>query len=158
MRPHKYRVTAGMEVFAAAVAVVAFAAVASPSAAANDIFGVWSTGANNGRVAIMPCGDAICGKVIDGRVLRVNPDQRDVFNPDKSKRSRLVKGLVVLEGYHGGPVEWKGGHVYDPQTGLSSSDSRLHLTSPDTLQVEGCQWVLCRSQTWTRVRITAPRG
>jgi uncharacterized protein (DUF2147 family) len=152
MRFRKYRVTAGVEFLFAAIAVVAFAGVASPSAAANDIFGVWSTDQNNGRVAIVRCGDAICGKVIDGKVLHANPDQRDVFNPDRSKRDRPIKGLMVLEGYRGGPAEWKGGWVYDPQTGMMSSDSRLHLTSPDTLTVEGCRWVLCRSQTWTRVR------
>jgi uncharacterized protein (DUF2147 family) len=158
MRLHKYRVTAGIEILAAAIAVVAFAAAASPSAAASDIFGLWATEHNNGRVAIVRCGNAICGKVVDGKVLRVNPDQRDVFNPDKRKRSRPIKGLMVLEGYRGGPVEWNGGHVYDPQTGLGSTDSRLHLTSPDTLLVEGCQWVLCRSQTWRRVRDARPRG
>ena len=37
---------------------------------------------------------------------------------------------MVLEGYRGGPVEWNGGTVYDPQTGMGSTDLRLHLTSP----------------------------
>jgi len=158
MPSHRFRVTAGIEFLLAALAVIAFAGAASPSAAASDIFGVWATEHGNGHVAIMRCGDAICGKVVDGKVLHVNPDQRDVFNPDRSKRARPIMGLTVLEGYRGGPAEWKGGKVYDPQTGLTSNDSRLHLTSPDTLTVEGCRWVLCRSQTWTRVRDTGPRG
>lgn len=158
MRFRKYRVTAGIELLFAGLAVLAFAGIVSPSAAANDIFGIWATEHNTGRVAIVPCGDAICGKVIDGKVLHLNPNQRDVFNPDKSKRMRPIRGLFVLEGYRGGPAEWKGGKVYDPQTGLSSNDSRLQLTAPDTLMIEGCQWVLCRSQTWTRVRSAHPRG
>ncbi len=151
MHLRKFRVTAGIEFLFAAFAVVAFAGLASPSAAANDIFGVWATEHNSGHIAIVRCGDAICGKVIDGKVLHVNPHQTDIFNPDRAMRNRPIKGLLVLEGYRGGPVEWKGGKVYDPQTGIMSNDSRLHLTSPDTLQIEGCRWVLCRSQTWTRV-------
>ncbi len=158
MRLRKYRITAGVELLLAGLAVLAFAGIVRPAAAANDIFGMWSTEQNNGRIAIVHCGDAVCGKVIDGKVLHLNPDQRDVFNPDRAKRKRPIKGLFVLEGYRGGPVEWKGGTVYDPQTGLSSTESRLQLTSPDTLTVEGCQWVLCRSQTWTRVRPRHPQG
>ena len=42
--------------------------------------------------------------------------------------------------------------VYDPQTGDETHDSTLTLVSPDTLKVEGCRLVLCRSETWTRVR------
>lgn len=152
MQLRKYRVTAGIEFLFAAIAVLAFAGLASRSAAASDIFGVWTTDKGNGRVAITRCGDAICGRVIDGKVLHINPAQTDIFNPDKAKRDRPIKGLFVLEGYKGGPSEWTGGTVYDPQTGIASHDSRLHLLTPDTLQVEGCRWVLCRSQTWTRVR------
>lgn len=148
----KYRITAGFEFLLAAIAVIIIAIHASPSAAANDIFGVWSTESNNGRVAIIPCGGAICGKVIDGKVLHINPAQTDIFNPDRSKRTRPIRGLFVLNGYKGGPSEWRGGTVYDPQTGIFSNDSRLYLTSPDTLKIEGCRWVVCRSQTWTRVR------
>jgi uncharacterized protein (DUF2147 family) len=156
----KFGVTAGVEFLFAAIAVVGFAGVASPPTSASDIFGVWSTEKGDGRVAITRCGDAICGRVIDGKVLHVNPAQTDIFNPDRAKRARPIRGLFVLEGYKGGPSEWTGGTLYDPHTGIASSDSRLHLLAPDTLQVEGCRWVLCRSQTWTRVRdnLASPRG
>lgn len=128
------------------------ALVALPCAAsAEGIFGAWATATNNGRVLIEPCGGAVCGRVIDGNQLRANPDQTDVHNPDPDKRSRRVKGLVILQGYAGGPTEWYGGSVYDPQTGDEASDSSLTLVAPDTLKVEGCQaYVLCRSETWTR--------
>jgi uncharacterized protein (DUF2147 family) len=152
MQLRKYRITAGIEFLFAAIAVVAIAGLASPSAAASDIFGVWSTEKDNGHVAIMRCGDAICGRVIDAKVLHVNPAQTDIFNPDRAKRARPLLGLVVLQGYRGGDGEWFGGMIYDPQTGIASGDSRLMLTSPDTLMVEGCRAVLCKSQTWTRVR------
>jgi uncharacterized protein (DUF2147 family) len=127
--------------------------LATPAAAAtDDIFGIWATEKNNGRVVIEPCGAAICGRVIDGDQLRANPDQADVHNPDPGKRGRRVRGLTILEGYSGGPPQWRGGSVYDPQTGDQSHHSTLTLVAPDTLEVRGCRFIFCRSETWTRAR------
>ena len=134
------------------LACLCAAALALPSGAcADSIFGTWATQKNNGRVVIEPCGGAVCGRVIDGNQIRANPDQRDVHNPDPGKRERRVKGLMILEGYTGGPSEWSGGTVYDPQTGDEAHDSTLTLVAPGTLKVEGCRLIFCRSETWTRV-------
>jgi uncharacterized protein (DUF2147 family) len=126
---------------------------AMPSlAATNGILGLWVTEKDKGRVLIEPCGNAICGRVVDGNQLRTNPDQRDVHNSDPQKRDRRVKDLMILEGYNGGPEEWRGGSVYDPQTGDESHRSTLTLVSPDTLEIEGCRFLFCRSEIWTRVQ------
>ncbi len=126
--------------------------LATPSlASATNIFGQWATEKNNGRVLVEPCGPAVCARVIDGNQLRANPDQTDVHNPDPEKRTRRVKGLVILEGFNGSPPEWRGGNVYDPQTGDEASDATLTLVAPGTLKVEGCRLIFCRSETWTRV-------
>jgi uncharacterized protein (DUF2147 family) len=124
---------------------------AGDGAAATGILGLWVTEKNDGRVRIEPCGPALCGRVIDGNQIRANPGQTDVNNPDPAKRARRVKGLMILEGYTGGPPEWRGGSVYDPQTGDETRDSTLTLVSPDTLKVEGCRLLLCRSETWRRI-------
>lgn len=58
-----------------------------------------------------------------------NPDQADIHNPDPDKRTRRVKGLV-LEGYRGGPVQWSGGSVYDPQSGDEAHRSTLTFVAP----------------------------
>jgi uncharacterized protein (DUF2147 family) len=135
------------------LACLCIAIIALPSvAAASGVFGMWATEKNNGRVLIEQCGPALCGRIVDGNQLRANPAQPDVNNPDPAKRARHVKGLLILEGYDGGPSEWRGGRVYDPQTGDETDNSTLTLVSPDTLKVEGCRLVLCRSETWTRVR------
>lgn len=120
------------------------------SQAQNSIFGIWATEKNHGHVLIEPCGADVCARVLDGDQLRANPLQVDVYNPDPAKRSRLVKGLYILQGYSGGPTLWKGGTVYDPQTGDQSSDSTLELISDGVLKVEGCRLLLCRSETWIR--------
>ncbi len=125
---------------------------AAPAASASNILGLWATEKNNGRVLIEHCGTALCGRVIDGDQLRARPDQPDVNNPDPAKRTRRIKGILVLDGYSGGPTQWRGGSVYDPQTGDESGSSTLTLVAPDTLQVKGCRFVFCRVETWTRAK------
>lgn len=133
------------------IGVCAAAALAMPcTAAAAGIFGEWATEKNNGRVLIEPCGETICGQVIDGNQLRANPEQADVHNPDPAKRARRVKGLVILESYTGTAPQWRGGSIYDPQTGDEAHDSTLTLVAPGTLKVEGCRFLFCRSEIWTR--------
>jgi uncharacterized protein (DUF2147 family) len=139
----------------AAFALSAGAAQADSSDA--SILGTWRTPKHDGKVVIAECGNAICGHVIDGRELRANPAQADVRNPDPDKRARRIMGLNILEGYSGGPTEWKGGSVYDPQTGDSSDDSTLTLQSPDVLIVKGCRFLFCRSETWRKISRTAER-
>ena len=129
----------------------AFATVSAADTTDSAILGTWKTPKHDGKVVIEECGAAICGRVIDGRELRANPAQTDVHNPDANKRERRILGLNILEGYTGGPTEWKGGSVYDPQTGDSSGNSTLTLTGPNTLVVKGCRIVFCRSETWTKI-------
>jgi uncharacterized protein (DUF2147 family) len=148
--------------FRLSIALIALGIVLSASgtqarSADNAILGTWRTPKHDGKVVIAECGSAICGHVIDGRELRTNPDQVDVYNPDPEKRTRKIMGLNILEGYSGGPTEWKGGSVYDPQTGDSSSDSTLTLESPDVLIVKGCRMFFCRSETWHKISRTAER-
>jgi uncharacterized protein (DUF2147 family) len=116
-----------------------------------EIYGLWATPKNHGRVEVVPCNGAVCARVVDGKQLRANPDQTDVHNPDPVKRQRRVKGLFILEGYRGGPTQWQGGTVYDPQTGDETNDSTLEMLAPGRLKVEGCKLFFCRSETWTKL-------
>ena len=89
----------------------------------------------------------------DAAPVRANPDQRDVKNPDRALRSRRLKGLVVLYAFEGGPNEWKGGPVYDPETGEGAQNGFLTLRADGKLEVKGCKAVIfCRTKLWTRVR------
>jgi uncharacterized protein (DUF2147 family) len=135
-----------------ALALAAAAAFALPAAAsAADITGVWATGTEGGRVEIYRCGQALCGKVVDAQRLRANPDLRDVRNSDPGLRQRKLKGLVVLNGFTGGPREWKGGPVYDPESGDGASSGRLKLLPNGKLELKGCIAVFCRTKVWTRI-------
>ena len=129
--------------------LLAAATVATPAAAA-DITGVWATGSEGGRVEIYRCGKALCGKVVDAKRLRANPDLRDVRNSEPELRHRNLKRLVVLNGFTGGPTEWKGGPVYDPETGDGAANGRLKLLPGGKLELKGCIAFFCRTKIWTR--------
>ncbi|MEW4466199.1 DUF2147 domain-containing protein [Parasphingorhabdus sp. JC815] len=128
----------------------------SPAASANDKLdptGFWKTEKRNGVVEIFHCSNAFCGRVIDAAVLRKNPKQTDVNNPDPDLRSRAVRGLVVLKNFTGKTGEWSGGPLYDPDTGDSAPRGRLRLRDANTLEVRGCiARFFCRTQIWTRRR------
>lgn len=138
---------------AAAVAVAGGGtATAAPQGNGGSIAGLWSTGNRDGRIELYRCGAAICGKVVDAAPLRANPDQRDVKNPDRTLRDRRLKGLVVLQGFEGGPREWRGGPLYDPETGEGAGQGTLTLRADGKLEVKGCKAaIFCRTKIWTRV-------
>lgn len=126
---------------------------AAASQGSGAITGTWATGSQGGRVEIYRCGPSLCGKIVDAAPLRANPDQRDVNNPDSKLRDRRLKGLVVLQGVEGGPREWKGGPVYDPETGEGAARATLTLRADGKLEVKGCKAaIFCRTKVWTRVR------
>src|SRR3546814_5293968 len=70
--------------------------LSSPAWAA-DITGVWATGSEGGRVEIYRCGKALCGKLVDARRLRANPDLRDVRNADPKLRQRSEEHTSELQ-------------------------------------------------------------
>lgn len=134
------------------VAIIAgLTALASP-AAARDLTGIWATGTEAGRVQIYRCGAALCGRVVDAARLRANPDLTDLRNSDAGLRTRKLKGLVVLQGFTGGPAEWQGGPVYDPETGSGARKGYLKLLPDGKLELKGCVAFFCRTKIWTRVR------
>lgn len=138
-----------MNRLALTLAIAGLAAVPAAASAA-DITGIWATGSEGGRVEIYRCGAALCGRVVDAARLRGNPDLRDVRNSDTKLRQRRIKGLVVLKGFTGGPAEWKGGPVYDPETGDGASRGYLKLLANGKLELKGCVTLFCRTKVWAR--------
>lgn len=118
-----------------------------------SIVGRWRTPAENGVVEIQRCGVTLCGRLVDAAPLRRDPDQKDVRNRDASLRDRPLRGLAVLQNFTGGPSVWRGGPLYDPNSGQSAGRGTLTLIDENRLAVQGCiARVLCRTQTWRRVR------
>ncbi len=131
----------------AATLLAAASAQAEPGAV-----GEWSTHHANGVVRIGECGDALCGKVVASDQIKADPDAKDERNADKSLRGRPLKGLTIFSGVKGGPSEWTGGSIYNPEDGKTYHGS-IKLIDADTLKLTGCVFApLCQSQTWTRIK------
>ena len=139
------RILAALSLVLAPVAVQA-------SAPSDAVIGLWRSKDRGGTIELHRCGNAICGRILDGASLRANPDLRDVHNGDKALRTRPVKGLRVFNGFTGGPTQWKGGSLYDPESGWGTKTGYLTLKSPNTLEVKGCVAFFCQSEIMLRIR------
>ena len=131
------------------LSALALVAITAPAFAAQPVTGRWITQDKDAIVEIAPCGRSLCGKLV--KFLKTPPqgvDQRDIHNPDKSKRGRKLLGLPVLTGFQEDGDEWRG-EIYDPKKGKTYR-SLLQRKSNGKLQVKGCIGPFCKSQTWTR--------
>jgi uncharacterized protein (DUF2147 family) len=127
--------------------------LAAALAGQGDVAGLWRTPSGNGLVEITHCaGAAICGRLISSDTIRADPGLKDVRNKDASLRGRTLKGLVLFEGFGGGPRQWTGERIYNPEEG-GTYHAEVRLAAPDKLKVKGClAALLCRTQTWVRAR------
>lgn len=135
---------------AALITLTASLAIAG-TAAASDVTGLWRTSEDGGRIEISHCGNSICGKIVGGNGApgRVSTDAK---NKDAALRSRPLNGLVIMKGFSGGPENWTGGTIYNPNDGATYKAS-VKLASADILQVKGCIAApLCQTQTWQRLK------
>jgi len=134
-----------------AAAATLAASLAAPALAA-DPTGLWQTPTNGGQVRISRCGQALCGVLVTSNHIRATPNMLDEKNRDASLRTRTLRNLPLLNGFTGGPTEWRGGTVYNPDDGRTYSGS-ITMQNDNTLRLQGCVVrPLCRNQTWTRVR------
>ena len=134
-----------------AAAATLAASLAAPALVA-DPTGLWQTPTNGGQVRISRCGQALCGVLVTSNHIRSMPTMTDEKNRDASLRTRTLRNLPLLNGFTGGPTEWRGGTVYNPDDGRTYSGS-ITMQNDNTLRLQGCVVrPLCRNQTWTRVR------
>lgn len=116
---------------------------------AADATGEWLVADQTARIAIAPCGDALCGTVAWTKT----PGGLDENNPDPAKRGRPILGLEILQAMKPkGPNRWEG-NVYNALNGKIYK-AVLTLEGADALKMEGCVLggLLCGGQTWTRAK------
>lgn len=134
------------------LALAASLVAAAAAHAASPVDGLWNTPSRGGQVRISDCGQAICGVLVTSDGIKANPALADDKNKDKTQRARLLKDLPMLQGFTGGPAEWKGGTVYNPEDGGTYKGS-IKLVDANTLKLTGCIIApLCKTQTWTRAQ------
>lgn len=125
-------------------------AAAAALGSSGAIAGKWETPTKHGVVEIAPCGQSICGRLIDSDGLRADPQLRDVHNKDAGQNGRPLKGLLMLQGFHAAANGWEGGTVYNADDG-GTYKATITMIDADTLKLRGCiVWPLCKTQTWKR--------
>lgn len=125
---------------------MAIASGLASMAAADPAAGVWRTepGDTGGylHVAVAPCGAAVCG-TIQAAFSKDGSEQGDYEH--KGKRM-----IWDMQGEGGG--SYSGGKIWAPDSGKTYA-SKMSL-SGKALTVKGCVagGLICRGQTWTRVK------
>lgn len=120
---------------------------------ADDIIGTWVTGGKEpAKIQIYKSGDKYNGKIVWLKYPEENGLQRmDANNPDKSKRSQQILGLVILRDFRFDEDDWEGGKIYDPESDNTYS-CIISLKDKSTLKVRGYVGIslLGRTEIWTR--------
>lgn len=120
---------------------------------ADDIIGTWLTGGKEpAKIQVYKSGDKYYGKIVWLKFPETNGLPRlDANNPDKSKRSQQILGLVNLKNFSFAEDEWEGGKIYDPESG-KTYNCIISLKDRSTLKVRGYVGIslLGRTELWTR--------
>lgn len=124
------------------------------SQSADSVIGKWYTEGNDSIVEVYKQGDKYFGKIIwlkDPNDDAGNPVLDDK-NPDESKRSRKILGLVIMRNFIFDGSKWAKGKIYDPESGKTYS-CQMTLDG-NTLNVRGYVGVsaLGRTSAWNRVK------
>lgn len=100
-------------------------------------------------IRIEPCGRDLCLQIVS--LSRLAPSQVDAKNPDLSKRSRSLCGLVIGKQFElSDPSHASGGFLYDPKSGntyrggMALDGDELRLRGYIGLPIFG------RTETWYR--------
>lgn len=125
----------------ALTAVMASATLATPALAA-DPTGLWQTPTAGGQVRIARCGQALCGTLVTSANIRANPGLLDSTNSNTSLRTRTIRGVQLLSGFTGGPTEWRGGSVYNPEDGRTYRGT-ITMQGDNTIRLRGCVVAPC---------------
>ena len=139
---------------ALALGLAALAVAGAAHADGKDVFGIWLTEAGSAKLEISDCGDGSpCGRVVwmDPEALRpgLTPETAmDENNPNPELQTRPVIGLLMLSDFDEKSRDWRGGEIYDPESGKTYG-SRLKRLDDGNLQVKGCVGPFCQTQVWT---------
>jgi len=128
-----------MKAKAATIAFLALTAAQAPPRA--PIEGYWRNPIGSAIIAIAPCGNALCGKVVWAS---------ERGRKEASKGAPNVVGTTVLTDLQLANNLWVG-TLFIPDDNVHVS-AKLHLISEQELKLTGCAFagLFCRSQIWTR--------
>ena len=97
------------------LAAMIMSAAALSAQNADSILGTYLSEEGTGKIKITKAD----GKYIGTLIWTVVEGALDIKNPDKSLRSKALAGKVILKDmtFDAGKNEWRGGTIYDPESG-----------------------------------------
>jgi uncharacterized protein (DUF2147 family) len=114
--------------------------------------GIWLTQAADAKIRVSRCGAGICGVVVwlkEPIDPATGKPQVDDKNPNPALTKRPIIGLSLFSGMRPvGPNQWEG-RIYNADDGKTYA-SKIAVTGPAGLRVEGCVGSLCGGEDWTR--------
>lgn len=124
-----------------------FTALVAAASAPTPIEGRWNNPIGSAIIAIEPCGDKLCGKV----VWASTRGEREV-----ARNTRQIVGTTVLTGLQRDGAQWTGS-LYIPDDDIHVT-AHLRPLSRDRLKLTGCGLIglICRTQLWTRYEGNLP--
>lgn len=125
-------------------------ALAINSFAQQQIIGKWLSDDGEGITEIYRKDNHFEGKII---WLKKPNDEKgipftDTENPDISKRTQPLLGLVILKGFVFKNSQWENGTIYDPESGKTYTCTIW--VSGDKLKVRGYWGIFYQTQTWKK--------
>ena len=140
--------------FEIVIAMLAMLVTAVPARAQaqNGPAGIWLTQAGDAKIRVSRCGAGICGIVVwlkEPIDPATGKPQVDDKNPNPALAKRPIIGLSLFSGMRPvGPNQWAG-RIYNADDGNTYA-SKISVTGPTGLRVEGCVGSLCGGEDWTR--------
>lgn len=126
---------------------------AGAEALAFDPTGIWKMANGKVTVRISACGQKLCGTVVGLKkpLDKHGRPKRDKENPVQALRQRPVIGLTILNDMRpAGGGQWDG-TIYNPDDG-NTYTSHMVLQNADTMKVDGCVTIICKSMKFIRVQ------
>ena len=118
------------------------AAATAGAQPSNAVEGLWKNPIGSAIIAIAPCGNSLCGKVVWASAR----GRREV-----SKNTPNVVGTTVLTGLRFTRGRWSGS-LYIPDDDIHV-EAKLEPIGNARMNLTGCAFfgLFCRTQVWTRV-------
>lgn len=115
--------------------------------------GGWINGDGDAKIEIYKKDNKYYGKITwlrepneeDGK------PKLDDENPDESKQSQPIMGLVILKNFDFEDGFWKNGTIYDPKNGKTYK-CEMWLDGKTGLKIRGYWGVVYRTETWTKAK------
>jgi uncharacterized protein (DUF2147 family) len=121
--------------------------------AQNQVVGKWLSEDKEGITEIYAQNGKYFGKIT---CLKKPNDAKgvpftDTENPNSALKKQPLLNLVILKDFYFQSEKWKGGTIYDPQSGKTYTCT-FWLTDNNTLKVRGYWTIFYQTQTWSRTQ------